>query len=266
MENKLKVIILIVIIAIMPIIPSYAETRNNNPLLKQLIIDGEELNEFEQFTTEYVFATEKEEVKIKAIPEDENANVEVIGNTKLEYGVNNIEVKVTAEDKKTIQSYYLHITRGNPAKSNAKLKTLEIQNLELNPNFSTNELNYFVEYKGNFENLKLNAVPESNEATVNITKTFSEEDVVFKIEVIAEDKITKKTYTITATKVENNEEIDEKQEEREIKNEEIQEVNNNEVKANNIVKYCLLILIIIIIFVIIFFIRIIKRKNWKKRF
>ena len=44
-------------------------------------------------------------INIKATPHNENASVEIEGNTDLNYGENTIKINVTAEDKKTVKTY-----------------------------------------------------------------------------------------------------------------------------------------------------------------
>ena len=97
-----------------------AVMKNNNPLLREIKIDGEDIKpEFDQFITDYVLAVDenKEKIEIEAITDDPNASVEIIGDTNLKKGKNDFELKVTAEDEKTTYSYFLHITRGNKEKS-----------------------------------------------------------------------------------------------------------------------------------------------------
>lgn len=204
-QVKIKLIVLLIIVMqIISICESNAETRNNNPLLREILVDGKTIQEdFNQFTTDYVIAVEKESINIEAIPDDPNASVEVIGNTKLSMGINDIEIKVTAEDRKTTQSYYLHITRGDIQKANADLKKLEIEGIALNPRFNKQDIKYYLEYEGTIEKLNITAIPESENAKIEIigNENYNMGTIhVIKIVVTAEDGITKKTYEIIAKK------------------------------------------------------------------
>ena len=67
------------------------DAKNNNPMLKDIKINGKEIEpNFDMFTTEYVLSVDEEVdvVEIEAIPDAENAEVEIIGNTNLEEGKN----------------------------------------------------------------------------------------------------------------------------------------------------------------------------------
>lgn len=204
-REKLKLIVMLIIsLVIIPISEANAETRNNNPLLREILIDGEAIEpEFDQFITEYVLTTEKEKINIQAEPDDSNATVEIIGNDALEIGVNNIEIKVIAEDQKTTQSYYLHVTRGDTKKANANLSNLEIEGITLNPRFNNKDIKYYVEYEGFIDNLNITATPESENAKIEIegNDNFNTGTThVVKIKVTAEDGITTKVYQIVAKK------------------------------------------------------------------
>lgn len=201
---KVELIIFLIIIGISMFLGDVkAEYKNNNPLLIDLLIDGKEINPpFDQFITDYVMATEKEEIEIEAVPDDPNAVVEIIGNTKLNAGKNDIEIKVTAEDQKTTQSYYLHITKGNINQANANLKKIEVEGFDLNPKFNEKDTNYLVEYEGDIDKFNITAIPESEKAKVEIldNDNFSSTIHIITIRVTAEDGITTKEYKLTAKK------------------------------------------------------------------
>lgn len=207
MKKKLKkvfILLLMIVLVIIPISYVNAETRNNNPLLREILINGETSQiEFDQFITDYVIGIEEEEINIEAIPDDPNASVEIIGNTKLNEGKNEIEIKVTAEDTKTTQSYYLHITRGDTEKANANLKILEIEGITLNPKFNNKDINYYIEYEGIIDSLNILAIPENEKAKIEIigNENYNTGTIhVVKVLVTAEDEITTKTYQIIAKK------------------------------------------------------------------
>ena len=170
-SKLIKILMISLIIFMQPTFVK-AETRNNNPLLREILIDGETMNqEFDQFIADYVFATDKESINIQAIPDDPNAQVEIKGNTKLKDGNNDIEIKVTAEDKKTSKSYFLHITKGNKDLANANLKSLEVKGYGLNPAFNSKDVEYLITYEGSINNLNIEAIPE-NEKAAQLTGVF----------------------------------------------------------------------------------------------
>ena len=241
-EEKMKISKLIKILMISLIIfmqPTFvkAETRNNNPLLREILIDGETMNqEFDQFIADYVFATDKESINIQAIPDDPNAQVEIKGNTKLKDGNNDIEIKVTAEDKKTSKSYFLHITKGNKDLANANLKSLEVKGYGLNPAFNSKDVEYLITYEGSINNLNIEAIPENEKATVQVLNNsdFSSMYHVVTIKVTAENGITNKEYKVIAKKIKDGNSEDEEENEGGLEsNTEKTEEVSNEIDENN---------------------------------
>lgn len=204
--SRFYLIILIMIFVILQFSIVTAETKNNNPMLKAIMINGRDIEpEFEMFTTEYVITVGEsvDEVNIKAIPDDENATIEILGNTKLKLGRNKIEIKVTAEDGQAKQSYFVYITKGNSESANANLKEITIKDCELAPAFEKNTINYAFEYPGNLEKVEIQAIPEDNEAKVEIIGNENLEKVTQNIEikVTAKDNETVKTYYLIAKKL-----------------------------------------------------------------
>ena len=183
-----------------------ADEKNNDPMLKDIKINGEEIKpSFEMFTTEYIVQVSEEttSIQIEAIPDDENASVEIIGDTdNLAMGRNQIEVKVTAENGIATQSYYIFVTRGNEEESNANLSSLKVKDAELAPNFDSNIINYAIEYPQELEKLEIEAIPEDAEATVDIigNENLTEISQTIEIKVTAKDRQTIKTYYIIAKK------------------------------------------------------------------
>ena len=183
-----------------------ADEKNNDPMLKDIKINGEEINpSFEMFTTEYIVQVPEEttSIQIEAIPDDENASVEIIGDTdNLTIGRNQIEIKVTAENGIATQSYYIFVTRGNEEESNANLSSLTVKDVELAPNFDRNVINYAIEYPQELEKLEIEAIPEDDDATVSIigNEHLTEISQTIEINVTAKDGQTIKTYYIIAKK------------------------------------------------------------------
>lgn len=91
---------------------------------------------------------------------------------------------------------------------NTNLETLAIENTLLYPAFDTNITQYHAEVSNETINLNLLAIPEDEQATVEIlgTENLQIGDNYIKIVVIASDKITKKEYTVNVTRRNNNEE------------------------------------------------------------
>lgn len=262
-SSKIFLFLLIIVFMIGQLVVVKAEAKNNNPMLKDIRINGNEIEPtFEMFTTEYIVQVPEEttQIQIEAIPDDENANVEIIGNTKnLEIGRNEIEIKVTAEDGIATQSYYIFVTRGKKENINANLKSLVITDTELAPTFDSNIINYAVEYPKDLEQLKIEATPEEEEATVNIigNENLTEITQTIKIQVTAQDGQTQKTYYVIAKKAGMEVESPEGME--------IEQTNENtkENTSENIPLKVIAILIIIIIVIIIIISISRKTKNKK---
>ena len=213
---KFLIIILIFLLFLtLGTISTNAETRNNDPMLKAIKINGEDIEpKFDMFTTEYVIIVDDnvEEINIEAIPDDENAQVQGIGNKQLKTGRNEFEIKVTAEDEISKQSYYIYITRGKTNNSNANLESLKIGEYELAPAFEKNTINYAIEYPENLEELEIIAKPEDDNAKVEIigNKNLKNKHQNIEIKVTAGDKQTIKTYYVIAKKagIENEEDYE----------------------------------------------------------
>lgn len=199
------IFILAIIINLLPITKVQAIMKNNNPLLRDIKIDGQAIElQFDQFITDYVIAIgeNKDKIEIEAITDDPNATAEIIGDTNLKPGVNDFEIKVTAEDGTTTNSYYLHITKGDPEKANANLKKLEVEGMQLIPAFNNKDIDYLIEYEGYIDSLDITATPENENAKVEIldNNNFSSTLHIVTIKVTAEDGITTKEYKLTAKK------------------------------------------------------------------
>lgn len=272
--SKLKNLVIILItslILIMQFSVVNAVAKNNNPMLKEIKINGKDIEpQFEMFTTEYVLTmgNEVEKIEIEAIPDDEKASVEIKGNTKLELGRNEIEIQVTAEDGKAKQSYFLYITKGDAESTNANLKEIKIKDCELAPAFEKNTINYAFEYPENLEKVEIEAIPEDSEAKVEIIGNENLKEVTQNIEikVTAKDEQTIKTYYLIAKKSgmavenpdgeENNELIEENKQEQEV-------IEIREKENSNIIIYILIGISILVIILITMKLFIERRKNEK---
>ncbi len=241
-------------------IANAADEKSNDPMLKEIKINGVDIDPaFEMFTTEYVVNVDSNvtTAKIEAIPDDSNAKVKISGDENLKEGRNVFEINVTAENGKDKQNYYVYITRGDKEKSNANLKSLKIGEYELAPNFSPDTINYAFEYPQNLESLDIEAIPEDQNAKVEIIGNENLKEVTqnIQIKVTAEDGQTVKTYYLTAKKaegqVENPEAVGEKTnvEPRTTQNEEINK-NRNEIIIYGMGIISLGLIIIFIIFII----------------
>ncbi len=200
-----RIVIVALIIILIKSSMVFAVMPSNNPMLRDIKIDGRSIEpKFEMFTTEYVITVgeEVEKIEIEAIPDDEKAKVEINGNTDLKSGRNEIEIQVIAEDGEAKKSYFIFVTKGDNKQTNANLKELKIDNVEMAPVFDKDTIHYALEYPENLEQLKIETIPEDEEAKVEIKGNENLKETIenIEIQVIAKDGQTIKTYYITAKK------------------------------------------------------------------
>lgn len=260
-------------------------TDENNALLKILRTNQEEIiPKFETNIKEYYLTTNEDinKLDITAIPDNPNSTVDIIGNKDFKQGKNIVEIKVTSQNGKNINSYKINITKTKDLeKSNTNLENLAIENLILYPSFDTTVTEYKVYTEPSTEKLNILAIPENPKATITIqgNDLLKTGDNEILINVLAEDKINSITYKITAHKRNSEEQqryLEQEKEENE-KLEVLLENVNAELGAENIdnqtnseenifnrldIKY--LILFIIIFIVIILFILNYKKNKTKK--
>lgn len=138
---------------------------------------------------------EVEEVLINGTAEHNLTTITGLGKKTLKTGTNTYQITTTAEDG-SIQVYTISIIR---AKDNdATLKTLDILESSLSPEFASNTLEYFIDVNPGVTSLHLNAIPTSPVARYEITGNqafkLGDQNIV-RITVIAEDG-TKNIYSI----------------------------------------------------------------------
>ena len=208
------------------------------------------------------------------VPENKNSKIEITGNENLKEGLNIIKVQITSEDNSSSTSYIINVTKTNNIEdANTNLETLAIQNYLLYPNFDNTVTNYNVEVANDTDNINLLAIPEDEEAKIEIDKNdkLQEGNNTIKITVTAKNNYTKKAYKINVYRRNENEEKEYKLEQEE--NKELlnniqktstnQEDNNNQKQTEEQNKdiYLILTLIISFIFMIVF----LKIKRNKKK-
>ena len=208
-------------------------------------------------------------LEILTVPENKNSKIDIIGNENLKEGLNIIKVQITSEDNTSSTSYIINVTKTNNIEdANTNLETLAIQNYLLYPNFDNTVTNYNVEVANETDNINLLAIPEDEEAKIEIDKNdkLQEGNNTIKITVTAKNNFTKKVYNINVYKRNENEEKEYKLEQEE--NKELlnniqktstsKEDNNNQKQTEEQNKdiyliLTLIILLIILIFIVIFF-------------
>ena len=190
--------------------------KSTNKALKDLVIENYKLTpEFDADVTKYSVEVPKDvdKLEISGITQDENAKVEITGNDNLKVGNNIVKVTVTAEDG-TTRIYTITVTKTNKeadeASSKLKLKTLEIKNATLIPNFSAEETNYTisVEDPSSIKTEDITAVAEDSDVTIKIAlseDTSSDERLItIMLEKKDGDNQETNSYQIAVKKATNN--------------------------------------------------------------
>ena len=213
------------------------------------------------------------DIEVLATAENNESQVEVTGNESLQNGLNLIKVLVTSPDKTNSSIYLIKVTKTDDIESaNTNLETLAIENYLLYPAFDTTNTNYNVEVGNNTEQINLLAIPEDENATVEINKNdiLQEGNNRIRITVTARNGFTKKDYNINIYKrnseeeakyqgeqKNNQEKLNQIYEVQKISNEQEQnkenqeEIENNEQegkeKRNRLVAFFTLIVIVLIL-------------------
>ncbi len=255
--------------------------ENKNANLKVLRIDKEGLvPSFQEDIYEYYLTilNDVNEIEVLAIADNPNATVEITGNTNLKEGINTTLIKVTSEDKTTTNTYKINITKTNNLQtSNTNLEILAIENVLLYPQFDTNVTNYKAEVSNEINNLNVLAIPENENAKVEINgkDNIKEGNNLVSINIIAQNGFSRKQYKINIYKRNKEEEIKYNEELKNNKDklEEIykeekvsSEIENiiNEEKQKNITIYVIIMCILIISGLIVVYLK--KKSNKNKPF
>ena len=178
-----------------------SEVTSNNSKLKNLRLNHEGMTPvFSPDITEYYFLTEDLlALEVTAIPENPNATVMISGNTNFKEGLNIIVIEVTSPDKTTKTQYTISVTKTKDLeKANANLETLAIENVTIEPEFTNDIYQYHAIVSNTTENLNILAIPERQNAKVEITggENLQYGNNVVNIQVVAENGYTTKQYRV----------------------------------------------------------------------
>lgn len=240
--------------------------------------------QFNKDITEYYITVDNsvENIDVEAVAVNPNAKVSITGSGQISLGKNTITINVISEDGTKNKSYKIYVTKtDNPEKANANLETLAIRQGTLIPEFSElQSTEYKTEIDSNVETIDILAIPQNQNAKVTIQKDDKMKigDNKIYINVLAEDGITNKKYTVTVHRRSEEEQkvYIEEQEEQVEKAEKLIATINNETNENtdiseikeeekqNEVRNNILIIIIACILISIVVIIIVKKKNAKK--
>lgn len=179
------------------------EEKSDNANLKSLTVEGQELlPEFSSDVTSYSInvKTEVEELKIKAVAEDEKATVDIKGNKDLKLGDNVVTISVNAEDG-TIKIYEIKVTRADEIPLG--LKTLKIEGTDIHKTFKADVFEYDIDIEEDLKELEIEAIANDEKATVEIlgNEELQEGENLITIIVKSEDGKETVTYQITVNKI-----------------------------------------------------------------
>ena len=181
--------------------------KNNDATLKALDVSGYSLSPvFEPTINNYSMRVNNNitALNVTAIPNDENATVQISGNSGWAVGNNVISIKVTAEDGTTTNTYYVTVTRAaanvKSSDTNIDLRVLSTHTMDPVFNNSINEYEVSVPY--DVTKLDMTITPYDKKTTVQVSgnENFEIGDPnLVTILVTAEDGTTK-TVTLKVTR------------------------------------------------------------------
>lgn len=150
------------------IIINREDNRSKNNYLKSLIINNGEIK-FDKNTFEYALAVKNEisSINVSGEVDDSKSTVTGFGNYVLKEGVNTISINVTAENG-SVKTYTLKVTRilkDNSVKPNNYLKSLSIQNYQIDFDKDNTSYNITIEDE---KYLVFNYETESKDSSVII--------------------------------------------------------------------------------------------------
>ena len=193
------------------------EPKSNDATLKSLTTSKGTLSPaFDKDTLSYSLevADDVDSIDVDAVPNSDKASVVIEGNTGFKTGMNNITIKVTAEDG-TVSTYVINVTKKEkvvpntpttttkaPKSSNNYLSGLLVGNGELNPKFNRTTQSYEINVPNDTNKLELKVYTEDNKARYEIVdnKDFKVGTNIVTIRVVAEDGSVR-VYTLKVNKL-----------------------------------------------------------------
>lgn len=173
--------------------------KSNNNNLSSIKVDGNDISNFSPSNTNYdLGTTEKNEIDLSAVTQDNKAIASGTGKKKIEYGKNTFKIVVTAENGST-KTYNITITKPDTRSTNNYLKTLSITNAKID--FKKGTLTYNITVDNKIDTINIKATAEDSKATVTGTgeKKLKEYLNTFDIVVKAENGTTR-TYRINVSR------------------------------------------------------------------
>ena len=158
---------------------SVIRRESNDVSLSGLKVNGALLDGFVSDKLNYSYNVDKniESINVEAIKNSENSKVEIFnGNVKFEgentdiplnLGTNTIIVKVTSEDYSKVNYYRILVNR--QFEGNAALENLEVEGIEITPEFDPNINSYSAVLPSEMNIAKIKAKAVENNAKVSIS-------------------------------------------------------------------------------------------------
>ena len=144
----------------------------NNTDLKEFRINQEGLLPiFQKDVYEYYLTVSKDvnEIEVEAVSENPNSKIQISGNNNLQLGENTIQIRVISPDENEEKIYSIQVTKtDNEEIANSNLEILAIENASLEPAFDSNITNYKTEVSNEIRNLNIFAVPENENAKIEM--------------------------------------------------------------------------------------------------
>lgn len=180
------------------------EDSNSNLQVLRLEVEGM-VPQFDKDIQEYYLNLPStiQNLEVLAISQNPDATVEIIGNTNLQDGLNDITIQVTSKDKSQSKYYRIHVTKTADLElANTNLEILAVENVLLNPPFDTSITSYEIEVSNEMENINVFAVPENEKATIEINgkDKLQEGNNLVTVTVTAPNGFTKKIYKMEVYK------------------------------------------------------------------
>lgn len=181
------------------------DNRDKTNTLSSLEVENYKISpSFDKKTTNYTLKVKKDvtSVKISAILDSDKSYFNKgygPREVNLNYGVNNVSVKVTSESGST-KTYTIKITREDDRSSNNYLKSLNVDSG--NFDFNKNNLNYSFSVPNEVTTIKVYATAEDSKSTVSGAKTYNLKEGLNKINIVvtAQNNQTR-TYTLQVTRI-----------------------------------------------------------------
>ncbi len=143
---------------------------NASSYLSKLVVrNGELYPGFHKLITAYTILVPNEvrSLDMTYVKEDEEASVQVTGNSSFKVGTNKVHVVVTAKDNSSTTDYEISVVR--QSKASNYLKTLDVSGYQLQPTFNKETMYYEVNVGENVETVNVFAEAEDQTATIDST-------------------------------------------------------------------------------------------------